>query len=116
MKTTNRRLISLFTIAVVFSVFTGAFYTAPAQAGKDDSQINSRDANIRAVNNALLKKYDAAFSQGRQSNNALTMKIVEWIYLRREPKKAGYTRLMSFIYANPTWPRRSEERRVGKEC
>ncbi len=105
MKTTNRRLISLFTIAVVFSVFAGGLYTVPAQAGKDDSQINSRDTNIRAVNNALLKKYAAAFSQSRQSNNALTVKIVEWVYLRREPKKAGYTRLMSFIYANPTWPR-----------
>ncbi len=118
MNTTNRRLFSIFKFAIVFSIFTGLFFSSSAQARKDDSepgvtdtfgksnrQVVSSDINVRAVNNALLKKYDAAFSDARKSNNALTTKIVEWMYLRREPKKAGYTRLMSFIYNNPSWPR-----------
>ncbi len=113
-----RQLISLLTIAIIFSAFSGPFYSQSARAAKDDSEpgvtdsfgksnrrVNSRDINVRAVNDALLKNYDAAFSRSRQSGNALTRKMVEWLYLRKQPKKAGYTRLMSFVYSNPTWPR-----------
>ena len=119
----TRRLISLLTIAVVFSVFIGGLFSDPASAKKEDSEpgvtysfgksnrrVNSRDINVRAVNDALHNKYTKAFAQAGKSNNALTKKVVEWIYLRRSPKQAGYNRLMAFVYANPSWPHVSKLR------
>ena len=116
MTMTYRRLFHFITIAVSLAFISTSFQ--PAQARKEDSEpgvtdnfgrsnraVNSRDVNVKAVNAALLKKYDAAFANARASQNALTQKTVEWIYLRNEPKKAGYTRLMAFVYGNPSWPR-----------
>lgn len=105
-------------LMLAFAVFLSGFQSNPAAARKEDSEpgatstfgktnrkVRSGDVNVRAVNAALLKKYDEAFAFARQSQNHLTNKTVEWLYLRREPKKAGYTRLMAFVYANPTWPK-----------
>ena len=115
---TNRRLNFLSIFALTFAVFATGLLSDPAQARKEDSEpgvttsfgrsnskVSSRNIHVRAVNAALLKKYDAAFANARQSKSALTNKMVEWLYLRREPKKAGYTRIMAFVYANPSWPR-----------
>lgn len=73
--------------------------------GRSNKRVSSRDIRIRAVDAALLKKFDQALPLARQSGDALTQKTVEWLYLRKEPKKAGYNRLMAFVRQNPKWPR-----------
>ena len=115
---TRRQPFLSLVFTLVLGLFASGFASDPAMARKEDSepgvsdnfgranrQVRSSNIHVRAVNAALLKQYDTAFSAARQSKSSLTRKIVEWIYLRREPKKAGYTRLMAFVYANPSWPR-----------
>lgn len=114
----GRRALSFISLSFVVCFLATNIGFTPAFARKEDSEpgvsdtfgrknkrISSSNIHVRAVNAALLKKFGAAFALARQSNNALTSKTVEWIYLRKEPKKAGYARLNAFIRKNPTWPR-----------
>lgn len=113
-----RRRAQFVCLVVVACLLASLPGVSTAQARKDDSEpgvsdtfgrsnkaVSSRDINVRAVNAALLKKYDEAQRLARQSGNRLTRKIVEWIYLRKKPRLAGYTRLMNFVHANPVWPK-----------
>ena len=106
------------TLTLAAAILASSFASTPALARKDDSEpgvtdnfgqsnkwVKSGDIHVRAVNAALLKKYDYAFSAAQKSKNPLTKKTVEWLYIRQKPTAAGYHRIMAFVRANPTWPR-----------
>ena len=114
----DRRALSLICLSLAACILATSLGFSPAFARKEDSEpgvsdtfgrqnrrISSGSTKARAVNAALLGKFDAAFSLARQARDPLTNKLVEWIYLRKEPKKAGYARLNAFVRNNPTWPR-----------
>ena len=114
----DRRALSLICLFLTASIFATSLGFSPASARKEDSEpgvsdtfgrknkkISSGSTKARAVNSALLGKFDTAFTLARQARDPLTNKLVEWIYLRKEPKKAGYARLNAFVRNNPTWPR-----------
>ncbi len=114
----DRRALSLISFTLLLGVFVTSLGFTPALARKEDSEpgvsdtfgrknkrVSSGSTKVRAVNAALLKNFDDAFSLARQARDPLTNKLVEWIYLRKEPKKAGYARLNAFVRNNPTWPR-----------
>lgn len=114
----DRHFFHTLILFIVFSVFTGGFDVGSVLARKDDSEpgvtdnfgrsnrlVRSNNIHVRAVNAALLGKYDDALSYAQSSKSALTKKTVEWLFLRNRPGKAGYDRLMAFVHANPSWPR-----------
>jgi len=109
---------SAIIIAILITFFAGGLTGDPALARKDDSEpgvtdsfgrsnyrVKSGNIDVKAVNAALLRKFNPAFAAANKSKNALTQKTVEWLYLRKEPYKAGHSRIMAFVQANPTWPR-----------
>ena len=72
--------------------------------GKKNRRINTRNPVYGAVNAALTNDFGKAFSLADKSGSRTAGKLVEWIYLRKKPKQAGYRRLMAFVHENPNWP------------
>ncbi|MGI9464248.1 MAG: hypothetical protein ACR2OM_09925, partial [Aestuariivirgaceae bacterium] len=70
-------------------------FTAPAAAA---------DRAVQAIQLALKKQYESATGMARRSGDRAAIKTIEWFYLRRNPRDAGYDRLMAFVKANPNWP------------
>jgi soluble lytic murein transglycosylase len=73
--------------------------------GRHNKRVSSSSIDVQAVNAALLKKFRTALPLAQKSRNNLTKTVVEWLYLRQEPKKAGYNRLMAFVRKHPKWPK-----------
>ncbi len=64
----------------------------------------SADLAVQAIKLAVKKEYEEAARMARRSDDRAAIKTVEWFYLRRNPRDAGYDRLMAFVKANPNWP------------
>ena len=59
---------------------------------------------VKAIQLAVKKNYDGARAAARKSGDQAAIKAVEWFYIRRNSRDAGYQRLMAFVKANPNWP------------
>lgn len=63
-----------------------------------------QDMATRAVKAALARRYDEARALALKSRDPVAVKLVEWLYLRGNPKDARAPELMAFADANPKWP------------
>ncbi|NNE24208.1 MAG: lytic transglycosylase domain-containing protein [Rhizobiales bacterium] len=72
------------------------------------NEASAKERAVSAVELAVKNKFDAAFDAARRSGDTAAIKTVEWFYLRRNPRDAGYDRLMRFVRANPNWPQVSK--------
>ena len=59
---------------------------------------------VQAAKLAIAGKFGEAGTAARDSRDAAAIKLVELIYLRDNPKEAGYGRIMDFLAAAPNWP------------
>ncbi len=75
-------------------------------AGTGVSRVSSmpKEAAAAAVYTALKGDYAKAARMALASHDPVAVKLVEWLYLRAEPGKAGPERLSAFARANPKWP------------
>ncbi len=80
--------------ALVLVVLLAASVLLPTQA-------NARNQSEKAVALALKGRFQQAFDAAR---DPVARKTVEWLYLRKRPKAAGYSRLMNFVQRNKNWP------------
>lgn len=95
---TNGRFNNLVLATLVTSLFLAAFLTAAKAA----------DRAVSAVNLAIKNDHAKAAALARQTGDPALIKTVEWFYLRRNPRDAGYNRLMAFVKENPNWPQVSK--------
>ncbi len=97
----------------VLALLVGAIFFTPAlsPAAKANQPSGSKavfssfsgTSNSRlAIKQALAGKYKSAFSYA--GNNRITVKTVEWLYLKNKPSGAGFVRIYEFIRKNPHWP------------
>ncbi len=98
----------------------GITLAVPATAAPDDSEPAARtitravparnfsparqDLATRAVKAALGRHYEEARALALRSRDPAAVKLVEWLYLRGNPKDARAPELMAFVDANPKWP------------
>ena len=73
-------------------------------ANNGRSPAHNNTISVRAVNAAVDDNWQAAFDMAAKSRDSATMKTVEWLYIRKNPKDAGPERIMNFVAANPAWP------------
>jgi soluble lytic murein transglycosylase len=59
---------------------------------------------VQAAKLALAGKFAEAGAAAKRSQDEAAAKLVELIYLRDNPKEAGYARIMDFLDAAPKWP------------
>ncbi len=101
-------------------VTLGGMLAMPASAAPDDTEPAARtitraaparnfaaarqDLATRAVKAALARRYEEARALALKSRDPVAVKLVEWIYLRGNPKDARAPELMAFVDANPKWP------------
>ncbi len=61
-------------------------------------------ASLRAADLAMRGNFSDATSAAMQSQDAATIKYVEFLYLKEQWNEAGYSRVMRFLEASPRWP------------
>ncbi len=69
-----------------------------------------------ALNLARKGKYDQAFGQVSRTGNPTAKKIIEWTYVQSDNTTAGFDRIVSFMKANPDWPRISKIRSRSEQA
>ncbi len=65
----------------------------------------------KALDAAKKKAWSEAAKHAGQTNDPLTVKIIEWLRYQRTDSDASFAAIASFIEANPNWPRMSRLRR-----
>jgi soluble lytic murein transglycosylase len=73
-------------------------------ANNGRSPAHNNSVSVRAVDAAVDGKWQAAFDLAAKSGDKATLKTVEWLYIRKNPRDAGPERIMNFVASNQAWP------------